>query len=207
MFLIRFFIQFPILLFSITVHEFAHGYVAYKKGDDTAKIYGRLTLNPLAHIDPIGTLLLPIIAMLSGAPLFGWAKPVPVNPLRLTRKDMLFVGLAGPLANILLAVACSFIVWFFRSFHIDGIFRLMFTYGVIINIVLAIFNLIPVPPLDGSRIIAGLLPEELAYKYESITPYGFFIIIVLFASGLLWGIIGPIVRFLISWFLGGGYFG
>lgn len=198
-------IELPLLLFSITIHEYFHGFVAEKHGDDTARLMGRLTLNPIAHIDLFGTILLPALAIMTHVPLFGWAKPVPVNPLRLhnPKRDMMFVGLAGPLANFTVAVVSAFILWLIRSFGTMEFMIPLLKYLLVINIVLAVFNLIPVPPLDGSSILFGLLPQRIAYEYERLAPYGFLIIIFLLMSGLLWSMLGPVVNFLISW-LGGG---
>ena len=203
--LTQFIIQFPILLFSITVHEYMHGRIADKFGDDTARVMGRLTLNPLAHIDMIGTIILTLLSAITGWPLFGWAKPVPVNPYRLNnpKQDMIFVGLAGPAANLLLIIVSSVCIWLLRSFA--PVQMLEYTYPVfqfmlVINAVLLVFNLVPIPPLDGSRIVSGLLPHDLAYKYERITPYGFFIVLFLLSSGMLWSIMGPVVNFIIHLF-------
>ena len=156
----------PVLFFSIVLHEFAHGYAAYKMGDDTAYIMGRLTLNPLRHIDPIGTLAVPAICYLCGLPLFGWAKPVPVNALRLPspRQTMGKVALAGPTANLLLAVMCAFLIklllvsaWLSPA-ATEQLMRL-FIYGLQINVLLAVFNLMPITPLDGGHIVEALLPR------------------------------------------------
>jgi Zn-dependent protease len=204
-FVIRALIQFPLLLFSITIHEYCHGLIAERRGDDTARLLGRLTLNPIAHIDLFGTILLPLLAMISGFPLFGWAKPVPINPLRLysPRSDMMYIGLAGPAANFSLAVASALILRFIISSGLFVTFVPLFHYLLIINVILAVFNLIPVPPLDGSHILGGLLPRDMAYQYERIKPYGFIIIIFLLYSGILWAVLMPIVRFIIR-LLGGG---
>ena len=204
-FVIRALIQFPLLLFSITVHEYCHGLMAERRGDDTARLLGRLTLNPIAHIDLFGTILLPLLAMISGFPLFGWAKPVPINPLRLysPRSDMMYIGLAGPVANFSLAVASALILRFIISSGLFITFAPLVHYLLIINVILAVFNLIPVPPLDGSHILGGLLPRDMAYQYERIKPYGFIIIIFLLYSGMLWAFLMPIVRFIIR-LLGGG---
>jgi len=197
-------IELVLLLFSITVHEYFHGLIAYKYGDDTAQSLGRLTFNPIAHIDLFGTVLLPIMAILTNAPLFGWAKPVPVNPSRLQnpRRDMMFVGLAGPIANFSVAVISSFLLWIIKSFEIFLFMTFLLKYLIFINIILAVFNLIPIPPLDGSNVIAGLLPTNIAIEYQKLTPFGFFIVIFLLMTGILWSILGPIVNFLIHW-LGG----
>lgn len=183
-----------ILLFflAVVVHEFAHGWVAYKLGDPTAKYSGRLTLNPLAHIDPIGTIILPLFLLITNSPiLFGWAKPVPVNFSRLNhpKKDMIWVGLAGPLANILLAIAISIII----KLKIVFMPILILKYFMSLNIVLAVFNLMPIPPLDGSRVIMGILPPQLAYRYMQLEQFGFIIIVIMLYLGLFGSIIWPIV--------------
>jgi Zn-dependent protease len=193
--------QAPILFFSIIFHEFAHGYVAMRRGDDTAYLSGRLTFNPINHIDPIGTIVMPVLCYISGMPMFGWAKPVPVNPLRLEypRRDMIKVSAAGPVSNLLLAAAAAVImrviVLFASALGGDmsvTLVRAMF-FAVEINLVLAIFNLIPVAPLDGSKILGGLLPYKWAVAYEKHIPYGSWIILALILTGLVkWIIILPL---------------
>lgn len=198
--------QIPILIFSVILHEYAHGWMAEKRGDDTARIMGRLTFNPIPHIDLFGSIILPLLAILTGGPIIGWAKPVPVNPYRLNdpKKDMIFVGLAGPLSNILLAIVCSFVIYFmnFLNIHDDILYQFLF-YAVVLNILLPVFNLLPIPPLDGSRILAGLLPSRLSYEYSKMEPYGFFIIIFFLWSGMLWRIIMPIVKFIVKYLVAG----
>jgi len=179
-----------ILFFSIIFHEVAHGIVAEKHGDSTARIMGRITLNPLPHIDFMGTIILPgimIIMNLFGVsvPIFGWAKPVPVNPQNLNnpKKDMIWVALAGPATNFLIAF---FLAIIYRLFGIPGsLAGVILFYGTTINLFLAFFNLIPIPPLDGSRILSGVLPENLSFRMSQIEPFGFIIIIVLLMGGLL----------------------
>lgn len=171
-----------ILLYSAILHEIAHGFVAEKLGDPTARIMGRLTLNPKPHIDPMMSIALPLILILSGSPIiFGAAKPVPVDPFNLKegRKDLALVSLAGPLTNILLAVIASLCVKAFAYFGIGGILPIIFSMIADINLLLAIFNLIPIPPLDGSKIFALLLPEREANTYMSLSSIGFFILIFL----------------------------
>ena len=198
--MIFFIIQIIIFFSAIIIHEYSHGWVAYKLGDPTAKYAGRLTLNPLAHIDPIGTLILPITLRLMGSPIvFGWAKPVPVNfrNLKNPKRDMIWVGLAGPAANFIFAIILSLVLKIKVHFLIYQILEL----GILINLVLAIFNLIPIPPLDGSRILIGLLPHEYALRYSKIEPYGFLIVIFLLSIGLFNKLILPILIILAN-FLG-----
>lgn len=184
-----------IFFVALTAHEFAHGWMAYQRGDSTAKLMGRLSLNPLHHIDPIGTVALPILLVITRAPIvFGWAKPVPINfsNLRNPKQDIIFVGLAGPMANILLAVVLGFIARIFVSSM--EIFTVLLL-GIQINLFLAFFNLIPIPPLDGSRVMMGLLPNELVQQYVKIEPFGFIIVLALFYMGFLQIFIIPAVKF------------
>ena len=200
-FIIEFIILAPPLLLALTLHEFSHGFVAYSLGDPTAKMAGRLTMNPLRHLDPIGTIAFFFIK-------FGWAKPVPVNPLHFKnpRRDMLWVALAGPASNLFLAIVSAILtktVWFIASVVpyspiLEAIlvpFNQMLIASVWINLVLAIFNFLPIPPLDGSRILSGILPEEMARSLASIEQYGFIIILLLAFSGILGRLIIPIISF------------
>ena len=189
-----------VFLFAITVHEAAHGWAALKLGDPTAYNLGRVSLNPIVHIDPIGTIVFPIMLIVMRAPiLFGWAKPVPVNPLNLRnpQRDNLLISAAGPLSNLTVAFLAFFGLIILKSlspntfaekgvffYLVTGIFSILY-YTAFINIILAIFNLIPIPPLDGSGILMGLLSEEAAQKYDRIRPYGFIIIILLLMTGIL----------------------
>lgn len=189
----------PPLLLALTCHEFAHGLVAYNLGDPTAQRAGRLTLNPLKHLDPIGTIAFFLIKI-------GWAKPVPVNPLyfRNPKKDMLLVALAGPLANFVLAVISALLLKF--SLLLVSLFQYtaaaqmlllplsaMLLASVWINLVLCFFNFLPIPPLDGSRILVGLLPDRLAASYQKLEKYGFILILLLAYSGILSKIILPLI--------------
>lgn len=195
-------ISIGILLISISIHEFSHGWVAYKLGDNTAKYSGRLTLNPLAHIDLIGTILLPLTLLLvtQGRFVFGAAKPVPINfnNLRNPKRDIIWVGAAGPIANFAFAVALS-AIWRFIPYN--PVVNFIFWTLISINVLLGVFNLIPIPPLDGSRIVMGLLPERLAARYASIEPYGFFIIMTFILLGLFNVMIEPIVSIILNWLL------
>ncbi len=189
-------IQIFVLLFAVVVHECCHGWMAEKCGDDTARIMGRITLNPLPHLDPFGSILLPLLLILSRSPfLFAWAKPVPINPTKFNnlRQDLVKVALAGPGANFLLAVISAIFLWFVPR---GLVFYDTLNFSVLINLVLGVFNLIPIPPLDGSRVVSGLLPLDLSYKYDSLAPYGFIIVIFLFYSGFLGSVLWPIVVFL-----------
>ena len=192
------------VLFAITLHEAAHGYVARYFGDSTAERAGRISLNPLRHIDPVGTILVPglILAMSSlvgaGAMLFGWAKPVPVNfgRLRKPKADMLWVAAAGPFANLLMAIGWALL--FRLAFAApDSAYALplakMADAGIQINAVLMFLNLVPLPPLDGGRIAVSLLPAGPAYKFAQIEPYGFPILLFLLFTGILGDILGPLV--------------
>ncbi len=193
--------SFTLLLIAMTVHEFAHGAVAYKLGDSTARLSGRLTLNPLAHIDPFWTILLPLVLFLSSAGnfVFGAAKPVPVNyrSLNNPKRDMIWIGLAGPLANFILAFIISGILRFISA---QGISAQLFFNLLTINVVLAIFNLIPIPPLDGSKILMGLLPAHLSEQYAEFERFGFIILFVFIWLGifdrLLWPLVGAVIKLL-----------
>ena len=194
-----FLISFVLLMAGVTVHEFAHGWVAYKRGDNTAKLSGRLTLNPLAHIDPVMTFIFPLLLFLStgGKFVFGAAKPVPVNfsELKNPRGDMVLVGLAGPAANFLLALVLSLLWKIMPHYQLNGF---IFSNLITINVVLGVFNLIPIPPLDGSRVMMGLLPARIAYKYAVIDRFGFIIIIALLWLRVLDLAIFPLVNIILQ---------
>ncbi len=188
------------VLFAITVHEVAHGWVANKLGDGTARMLGRLTLNPVKHIDPIGTILVPLILLvLPGGFIFGWAKPIPVNTrnLKNPKRDMAYVAIAGPLANLAMAFIWLALAYVSHSLLTDPALRIGFssmaTAGILINIVLMLFNLFPIPPLDGGRVLSSLLPIKQSLMLDKIEPYGFFIIIGLVYLGLFNAILSPII--------------
>ncbi len=186
-----------VLVFSVVFHEVAHGKVALWKGDTTARDAGRLTLNPLSHIDIFGTILFPLFLIITGQRfLFGWAKPVPVNPMRFQdpKKDMAMVGLAGPASNFLLALLAGLLLRLFIKYGANHVLIQALYFAVMINLVLTFFNLIPIPPLDGSRIVMAFLPDELAEQYNSIGRYGFIIIFALFFLGAFRHILFPIVN-------------
>lgn len=178
----------PPLLFAITLHEAAHGYAARYFGDNTAYAMGRLSLNPVNHIDPIGTIALPLIFIVMGTPfIFGWAKPVPVDigRLRYPKKDMVYVAAAGPLANLVMALLWAILLRLFIELEVvSEVLMSMCIFGVKINLVLMLFNLFPIPPLDGGRILIGLLPTRAALKWASLEPYGMFIVVALLAVGV-----------------------
>ncbi|MBU2571713.1 MAG: site-2 protease family protein [Gammaproteobacteria bacterium] len=184
------------VIFAITVHETAHGWVAKKYGDNTAKMLGRLTLNPLKHIDPVGTILLPGILLLTGTGfIFGWAKPVPVDArnFKNPRQDMAIVALAGPVSNLLMAVGWALIARVGVMINVDFMTLPMIYWGIAgisINLVLALINLIPIPPLDGSRVVSGILPNRWAWQYNKLERYGFLILLLMLFTGTLNVILG-----------------
>jgi Zn-dependent protease len=196
------------VIFAITLHEAAHGYVARFFGDMTAAAAGRITANPLKHIDPVGTILVPLLILLTskllggGAILFGWAKPVPVNFARLRRpkQDMLWVALAGPGMNFVMAVFWALMIQLGHSLgnSFSAPLMLMGAAGVFINVILMSLNLIPLPPLDGGRIAVSLLPMKQAISYSKIEPYGFFILLGLMFSGVLGTIMWPLIELFIG---------
>ncbi|MBN2073706.1 MAG: site-2 protease family protein [Actinobacteria bacterium] len=207
----------PGLAIGVIMHEYAHGYVAYKSGDPTAKNYGRLTLNPIAHIDLFGSILLPVLLiLLNSGIIFGYARPVPINPayFRNYRKGLRYTSLAGPATNLIIAfiAGLAYGLFFYLIFRISGGFfdinsigyrsfdliKEIFSNMIYINIFLAIFNFIPIPPLDGSKILASFLPEQAMYRFLSIGRFGFiFIFIFLFLGGrIFWSVISPVFNFL-----------
>jgi Zn-dependent protease len=190
-------VPFVIVLMSLTVHEAAHAWTADRLGDPTARLLGRVSLNPIVHIDPIGTLLLPLLAAVSNLPIIGWAKPVPVNISRLKRgrQDFMIIAAAGPASNILLAIAGAILV---RLLAVPSFGSSPLLQFVEINILLGLFNLIPVPPLDGGNVLAGVLPSRAALLFDRMRPFGFVILYALMFTGMLGTLIMPPARFLWS---------
>ena len=195
----------PVLLFSIIVHEVAHGYIAYRCGDPTAYYQRRLTFNPLHHIDIIGTIFLPTLLLMTNSPLLlGWAKPVPVNPsnLRNPKRDHFLVSIAGVTANLCLALLCTvaygFYINLFTTMPGRDALILFFNYGIRINVLLAVFNLMPVPPLDGSWALYHILPERFALVYQRLFPFGSIILLALLLTNVLQLVMIPIHNFIIS---------
>ncbi len=196
----------PVIL-AITVHEVAHGWVALKLGDSTAKMLGRLTLNPVKHIDPIGTLLVPGLLLVMGGFIFGWAKPVPVTweNLRKPKRDMALVALAGPLSNLLMALMWAGVLKLGLVLAIAGsaeMVALPLIYmggaGITINLILMVLNLLPLPPLDGGRIVASLLPDKLSWQFNRLERWGFVILLGLMVMGVLGKILWPPINYLQS---------
>ena len=193
------------VLFAITVHETSHGLAARYFGDKTAEMLGRLTLNPLKHIDPVGTILVPALMIYFTGYAFGWAKPVPVNAsnLRNPKKDMMWVAMAGPASNFIMALIWAALlhlsVMFIDSRSSVSLFLLLMPIaGITINVILGVLNLLPIPPLDGGRIMNGMLSPRASMQYSKIEPYGFFIIIGLMVSGILASVIFPVISWVLT---------
>jgi len=216
--IIKLVLFYPLFLFSLSWHEAAHGWVADKFGDPTAKMMGRVTLSPLPHMDIVGTVILPILGIVTGAAVIGWGKPVPVNPYNLKgemRKSNLWVAAVGPASNIVLAIGFAIgahiLMWLLPNIPMRmivpgsasataiGVIYAIFQMGVILNLVLAFFNLIPLPPLDGGAVLRGLIPERSLDAYDSFSRYSFVILLVLFVTGLLRYILIP--AFLLAGYL------
>ena len=202
------FISFIVLLFSLTVHEMAHAWTADRLGDPTARLLGRVSLNPIVHADPIGTVLFPLIALISGAPLIGWAKPVPVNVRNLghPRRDYVLVAAAGPASNLVMAFAAAVVLRLITVTpvtlgepNVSAPLATLLAQLVQLNVLLAVFNMIPIPPLDGGNVLAGLLPVRLALAFNQLRPYGFLLLYALMFTGTLSLLIVPPYRLITSW--------
>jgi Zn-dependent protease len=186
-------IGFAIVIVALTIHEAAHAWTADQLGDPTARMLGRVSLNPLVHIDPIGTVLLPLVAMVSGLPILGWAKPVPVNISRLRhhRRDFMIVAAAGPISNFLQALVIAGVYRLFYDPSAVDLLPAVLKLGVQTNLLLAFFNLIPIPPLDGGNVLAGLVPESAARVIDQLRQFGFIALYALMLSGLLFNLVMP----------------
>ena len=204
---------FAVLLISLTVHEAAHAWTADRLGDSTARLLGRLSLNPAVHIDPIGTIVFPLIAMVTNLPLIGWAKPVPVNPGQLRphwRQKFTLIAAAGPASNLVLALAAAVVLATLAPAETSSEpvfvsaaarFEYLLRTAVVVNVLLAVFNMVPIPPLDGGNVLSGLLTGPMANTFDRLRPYGFIILYGLMLTGLLTTIILPPARLLLSWLL------
>ncbi len=203
-------IQLLVILLALSVHESAHAWMAERFGDPTGRLQGRISLNPIAHIDPIGTVIFPVMLALIGAPVFGWAKPVQVNPFNLKnpKKDGIYIAAAGPVSNIIMAIGGIIIFMVLKQAGIVGsiyvssrsaeAITILLLNLILINIFLAIFNLLPVPPLDGSRILEGFLEGEALRTYRKIEPYGFFILLAVIYLGVFDLIARPVINFIMK---------
>ena len=203
------FIGFLVLVFSLTVHEAAHALTADRLGDPTARLLGRVSLNPAVHVDPIGTILFPLIAMFTGVPLIGWAKPVPVNPTRLGlhwKRKFMAIAAAGPASNVVMAIASSVLLHVVPVTGTLGEVTLtpiaVFLYQMVtLNVLLAVFNMIPIPPLDGGNVLAGVLRGPVADAYDRLRPYGFMILYALMLTNVLGRFVFPAASAVTAWLL------
>jgi len=202
------FISFIVLLFSLTVHEMAHAWTADRLGDPTARLLGRVSLNPIVHADPIGTVLFPLLAMIGGIPLIGWAKPVPVkvSALRHPRRDYMLVAAAGPASNLVLAFFAAAVLAALPISpvrlgepNVSAPVAALLSRAIQLNLILAIFNMLPIPPLDGGNVLSGLLPRSLAVRFDQIRPYGFLLIYALVATNVFNYVVMPPYNLLRSW--------
>jgi Zn-dependent protease len=199
---VQVFSLFLVLLFSLTVHEAAHAWTADRLGDPTARMLGRVSLNPAVHVDPIGTIVFPLVALMTNLPIIGWAKPVPVSVARLQghwRQKFMLIAAAGPISNVLLATLAAIVL---RVINIEGLAGALLETAVRINVLLAVFNMVPVPPLDGGNVLAGLLRGPMADTFDRLRPYGFLILYALMFTGVLYTLISPPAGLLLSWLLG-----
>jgi Zn-dependent protease len=202
------FILFVVLLFSLTVHEMAHAWTADRLGDPTARLLGRISLNPMVHADLIGTIVFPLVSMISGATLIGWAKPVPVNVryLRHPRRDYMLVAAAGPASNLILALFSAILLAIvpispqtLGESNVSAPIAMLLSRLVYLNVLLAVFNMLPIPPLDGGNVLAGLLPPNLATLFNRVRPYGFVLLYALILSNGFNYVVIPPARFILSW--------
>jgi Zn-dependent protease len=202
------FIAFIVLLFSLTVHEMAHAWTADRLGDPTARLLGRVSLNPIVHADPVGTILFPLLAIVGGVPLIGWAKPVPVDIRRLGRgrRDYVLVAAAGPASNLIMAFGAALMLLLMPVSpvtlgepNVSAPVAALLSRAVQVNVLLAVFNMIPIPPLDGGNVLSGLLPDRLARSFNRIRPYGFLVLYALMLTGGLEHLVVPPYRLLVSW--------
>lgn len=196
-------LAFVVLIASLTFHEAAHAFTADRLGDPTARSLGRLSLNPAVHVDVIGTIVFPLIALMTGVPLIGWAKPVPVDIRNLAspRRDFAIVALAGPVSNLILAVSGALLVNLLPGGQQVGIVEEALIRFVLINVLLAVFNMIPIPPLDGGNVLMGILPESMARVFEQLRGYGFLLLYLLMLSGALGRITFPVQHAILNWLL------
>jgi Zn-dependent protease len=202
-------IIFAVLVLSLTLHEAAHAWSADRLGDSTARLLGRVSLNPAVHVDPIGTVLFPLIAIVTGVPILGWAKPVPVNVERLGytwKQKFMAIAAAGPASNLLIAIVCSIVLRLVDTFATGGADAAglpgsILLLAIRLNVLLAIFNMLPIPPLDGGNVLSGLLHGQAARAFDSLRGYGFIILYALLLSGILWRLVEPPEALLLSWLL------